>query len=89
MPETKVSIGDTYEIFITPNPVPVGVVTINPGVTSSGEIDGLGLGNPATIDPTTLFGVAGTYRKGIKFICIGSAQLVGPGPLWGIINGVN
>ena len=65
------------------------ILTINPGSTGAGEIDGKGLGVAATIDPAAIFGAVGSYRKGIKFICIGSANLAGPGPLWGIINGVN
>jgi hypothetical protein len=85
LPTTGVSLGDTYEILITPVPAPGSFATINPGV--SGAIENYGVG--VTVDigvggvnnlGTGIF-VSGNTR-GVTLTCIGGNAT--PGVLWGI-----
>ena len=85
LPQTNVVNGDTYEIHITPNPIPVAAVTVDPG--AAGEIDALGIGATISIDVASL-GTYPNYQRGVKLVCIGQAPGA-VGPLWAITNGVN
>ena len=85
LPQTNVVNGDTYEIHITPNPIPVAAVTVDPG--GAGEIDALGIGATISIDVASL-GTYPNYQRGVKLVCIGQAPAAA-GPLWAITNGVN
>ena len=78
LPQTYTTLGDTYEIFISP--LTAGTITINPGTALGGEIDGQGIGTPITIGVGSL-----TATRGVKLICIGGTA--GPqGIAWAIIT---
>ena len=87
LPTTGVSLGDTYEILVTPVPAPApgSVATINPGVSGSIENFGLGitvsLGNGGTNNVG--FGIfSSNNSRMVKLTCIGGSG--GLGVLWGI-----
>jgi hypothetical protein len=85
LPTAGVSLGDTYEILITPVPTPVSFATINPGAAGSIENYGIGV--------TVSLGAGGANNVGsgiftsnnsrmVKLTCIGGSG--GLGVLWGI-----
>jgi len=85
LPTTGVILGDTYEILITPVPLPAGFATINPGVNGSIENFGIGttvsLGQGGVNNLGTGIFLSGNTRA-VKLTCIGGSG--GPGVLWGI-----